>query len=564
MKIKWKIILIIATLVICFAVIVDTVANIKITDMVNSKIEQELTAYREFGLALYDANYPGEWTQKGDKLYKGETLMNDNFKVVDEIKDRTGILASIFLADIRIATNTFDQDGKRKIGTKAVSEVTETVLNKEKNFQGEADVAGSISVTSYTPIKDSKQKVIGMWAVAVTKDDVNKQISDVMITISLISLFMLIAGIIVAYILGQAIANGFNRIKINLELMAKGDFTGILDEKARKRKDELGSISNSLAIMQEKIKNMISGIKSETVKIEKSIAVSVSSVDEVHSNLEEISATTEELSAGMEETAAATQEMNATSREIEFGIENISNRAADGAESARSIKERAKKLMVETADSQKNANDIYENTHRKLKESIEKSKSIEQIKVLSDTILAITAQTNLLALNAAIEAARAGEAGRGFAVVSDEIRKLAEDSKNAAVQIQKVSQEVTEAVVMLVEDSESVLNFVDKQVLKDYEMLVNTGKQYNDDADFVDEMVAELSSTSEQLHASIQNMLKAIEEVTLASSEGASGSSNIAEKATSIVFKTNVVAKQAAENNESAEKLLEMVNVFQV
>jgi methyl-accepting chemotaxis protein len=220
--------------------------------------------------------------------------------------------------------------------------------------------------------------------------------------------------------------------------------------------------------------------------------------------------------------------------------------------------------MRVTAESQKNAIEIYENTNKKLRESIDKAGSIEEIKVLSDTILSITSQTNLLALNAAIEANRAGEAGKGFAVVADEIRKLAENSKTTAEQIRDISKKVTEAVETLVEDSTSVLDFMDKQVIKDYGVMVETGEQYHNDAQTVDSMTVELSATAEELHASVQSVLKAIEEITSAANEGASGSSIIASKAGSIVAKTDEVARQALGNKATAQRLKEMVQFFKV
>ena len=77
---------------------------------------------------------------------------------------------------------------------------------------------------------------------------------------------------------------------------------------------------------------------------------------------------------------------------------------------------------------------------------MEDARVVENIGVLSDSIMNITSQTNLLALNAAIEAARAGEAGKGFSVVADEIGKLAEQSKETILQIQSVTDEVKGAV----------------------------------------------------------------------------------------------------------------------
>jgi methyl-accepting chemotaxis protein len=170
----------------------------------------------------------------------------------------------------------------------------------------------------------------------------------------------------------------------------------------------------------------------------------------------------------------------------------------------------------------------------------------------------------MLALNAAIEAARAGESGKGFAVVADEIRKLAENSKNTVGKIQQVVKEVMESVEGLVKDSGSILEFVDNQVVRDYEMLVKTGEQYSSDADSVNSIMAVFSDTSGQLHVSIDNMLKAIEEITHAANEGAEGTANIAEKAMGVVEKANNVITQVDKSKESAMTLKTLVSRFVV
>ncbi len=189
---------------------------------------------------------------------------------------------------------------------------------------------------------------------------------------------------------------------------------------------------------------------------------------------------------------------------------------------------------------------------------------MERINVLSDAILEIASQTNLLALNAAIEAAQAGDSGSGFAVVAEEIRKLAENSKETATEIQSVTQQVLESVHHLSVSSEQVLSFLDEKVSKDYDMLVETGKQYNADARMIDEMVTEFSATSQQLYSSVQSIMRAINHVSQAAVEGASDTMEMANETTLIAHRSQEVLERVKAVKESAERLLETVSLFRV
>jgi methyl-accepting chemotaxis protein len=316
--------------------------------------------------------------------------------------------------------------------------------------------------------------------------------------------------------------------------------------------------------MQQKIADIIRGVQEESDNVEKTTNTSVVSAENVHANLEEISATTEELSAGMQETSAATEEMNASTYEIETEVTRMKDKAISGEALAKEIKERAAKLKIETNLSKKNTTNIYEKTNNQLRESIKKTSAIDEIKVLSKTILDITSQTNLLALNAAIEAARAGEAGKGFSVVADEIRVLAENSKEAVSKINEITKDVSEAVSSVVGDSMSLLDFVDNQVIRDYEMLMQTSSQYDQDADMVQNVVSEIKSISEQLYETIKQIRIAIDEVTTAAGEGAEGSMDIASKISEITIKTSDVVDQANNNKNSAIRLSEMIDFFHI
>lgn len=433
-------------------------------------------------------------------------------------------------------------------------------MAKGESGSGEYKYNGITKNMGFAPIQGTN------WSLGITdpSEEALKGLESLKLFSIIISVIFLVSGGLFAVTLAISIMRPISRATKLLSNIATGDFTQSIPEKDIKRKDQIGLLTRSLDTMQKSIKVLVSGVVQESKSVSESIASLNGEMKTLNNHIEDVSATTQELSAGMEETAASSEEMNATSLEIDAAIESIAAKAEDGATTAKEISIRANTLKDKAIESQQRAVDVYSRTQAQLKEAIEQSKAVEQINVLTGAILQITSQTNLLALNAAIEAARAGEAGKGFAVLADEIRKLAENSKNAVTEIQKITQEVVSSVSNLSESSEDLLSFMDKTVLADYEALVETGDQYDKDAEQVDQIMTDFSATSEQLTASIQNMIKAINEITYATNEGASGTSNIAQKVAVIVESANEVIHQGDISKGSSEKLAELVSKFKV
>lgn len=243
---------------------------------------------------------------------------------------------------------------------------------------------------------------------------------------------------------------------------------------------------------------------------------------------------------------------------------SIAQKSQEGALQAGEINKRAEETKENVQVSQKKAYEIFISTKTELEKAIEASKIVEQINVLSESIMEITSQTNLLALNAAIEAARAGDAGRGFSVVAEEIRKLAEQSKDTVIEIQNITSKVTEAVKNLSDSSGKVLNFMSTDVNDDYNAMLNVADKYSEDAKFVDNLVTEFSSTSEELLASLQDVLKTIEGVAQAASEGADGTTNIANRVSEINNKSHEVLEHVLKTEEGAERLKGEISKYQI
>ncbi|RJE48658.1 MULTISPECIES: methyl-accepting chemotaxis protein [unclassified Dehalobacter] len=329
-----------------------------------------------------------------------------------------------------------------------------------------------------------------------------------------------------------------------------------------KKMDEFGILASSINTMTNNLRTLILGVSQAISGVSGTVANVSNDTVELNSQIEEVSAITEELSASMEETAASTILMREMSDEFISAIETIEKKVEQGRKSTQEISKRAEELKEVSNKSRNSAYNIYSNTNEKLREAIEKSKTVEEINLLTNSILSITKQTNLLALNAAIEAARAGEAGRGFAVVSDEIRKLAEDSSKAVTEIQKITKDVIASVNNLVQYSEELLMFIDSKVVKDYDSFVQTGEQYTMDSNQISSIVKDFGATAQRLSVSVQKMVNSIEGIANANDEVAEGSGVIAQKAVNMFNKSDKLSKFANLSQESVNELNKVMASF--
>lgn len=451
---------------------------------------------------------------------------------------------------------------------------TKKELEKDTSLQDlvtvqEKAVQGTVGYGEYQ--YNSKKNTIGYapiegtnWTFIVSAE--NSDVFGVQTKIiSQLIIFTTICLVIVSaigFFIGKRISKPITIIAEKLEDASTGNFTNEVPAYLLQVKDETGKLANALTTMQNSVKTLISSVKCESQSVGNNVDAQEKQLTHLLEELENISATTEQLSASMQETAASTEEMYASSELISETLDAISARSKQGFQTTSEISNRAKELKKVAVKSKESALSIYKETEITLKDAVEKSKNVNKIKALSDAILEIASETNLLSLNASIEAARAGESGRGFAVVANQIGKLAEDSQKSVTQIQNVTDYVLESVENLSNCSMQLLEFMDQRVLRDYEMLVNTSEQYNEDANLVEDIISDFANTVEQLNGTINEIGNAIKEIATATNEGSGGTSQIAEMATVIVNNTNEVLTSAKESKDSSSHLIESIEKF--
>ena len=382
------------------------------------------------------------------------------------------------------------------------------------------------------------------------------------IAISLV--LALLACFMMYIVISNRVSKQFRRLRLVLEDIQKGNFSVEIESSMLESNSEIGAMARAIEEMKLSLKDVIESIVEQSTCADINFTKVEDGLKHLDNELSSISLTIEGLSSNMQEITASTEELNSVVEEIDQVAGGLYEKAEEGEKASLEIEERAL-LLKESANSSRNkALRIYTEAQEKLVEAIEKSKAVDRINVLSSSILNITSQTNLLALNAAVEAARAGEHGKGFSVVADEIRKLAEESKVAANQIQEVTGGVVESVKSLVENSNQVMEFIETQVLKDYEFTVDTSNHYEKDAEIFNQTVSKIREVSKRLSAALDNIVVTVDEITKMNTETSQGSEDISMRTMILSEMSHEIYESTGDTKECSTKLLRLSKKFEV
>ena len=480
----------------------------------------------QYKLARYVTAFDDDDLKQLSKDIKEATeRMDKNISVIAEKSSDSGEADA--LKDYKAAYATFSesyQKSKKAIddyelnGMKNLNEAVEPIYKK---FQSAID---DMQKVNSQKVEDSQ----GALSAAASQSTLAFVVLIALLVVSIVFCILMVVATILRPT-KHAIRH-LNGIVRSIE-QDHGDLTSQIQVKT---KDEVGTLVVGINKFIDLLRDIIMEIKSDAVELQGNVEQVFNGVNTSNGDIKLVSEVMEKLSAGMEEVANHADHLNDQAGRVYDAMEHIAGEANNGSDFAKEIKDRANALQESGQRRRKMTAEMASEINTLLQSSLEKSKDVEKINVLTNDILEISSQTNLLALNASIEAARAGEVGKGFAVVADEIRKLADSSRETANNIQEISLEVNSSVGELADNANKMLTFIQNEVMPDYDNLVNTGNQYNDDANRIDTLMLQFADSATALKDTMHEMATLIHEISETINDSSNQVSGVSESVTTL------------------------------
>lgn len=442
------------------AILSIVLCYIAATNIRSGMQEETLHGLRGIALSLqeiYAMADNGNYTiDESGNVKKGELPVSDNYTIVDDLKETTQYDVTIFYEDTRVTTSLTDhKTNERLVGTKASDKVIQTVLKEGKEYSDTSIVINDTPYYGYyVPILQD-DTVIGMAFAGLPSTDADAFIKQKVMTIIIISTvvlaIMIVIGVFFALNLGSALTN----IGYAVREVENGNLKVHVNERFKKRGDEVGSMALEIEMLISKLVEVIGNVKASS----KVLFTSGTSLEEMAS---QTSNTTNEISKAVEDVSRGAMNQAEETEAASYNISQMGDIITEIVSSVDKLSEASLHMKNASDDSAVIiqelgvSNDKTTEAIKKIGEQVHTTNnSVQEIRQAVELITSIATETNLLSLNASIEAARAGEHGRGFAVVASQIQKLAEESNSSA-------QEIGRIIDTLLKDSEQTVKVMDE------------------------------------------------------------------------------------------------------
>ncbi len=439
---------------------------------------------------------------------------------------------------------TADQDPKiSRLGTEIINNSNQTVTVRRDRVFGEDNFV------AYVPVGNTGLHLVAVYPATEAYQDLNKVI---ILNIAVFAAAVVILVLVLAWLFNAKISRPIQVLMRGAERISTGDLSvnfavGSTDELGRLAASLNGMADNLRAIIV-KVAQSAEHLAAAGEQLSSSAEQSAQAASQVAGSITDIALGAEQQMNYVDETAGVVTELAASLQQVVANSTRVAGQAAQAAATAQEGGKTVDKAVSQMAM----VEDTVNNSAQVVARLGERSKEIGQI---VETIAGIAGQTNLLALNAAIEAARAGEQGRGFAVVADEVRKLAEQSQDAAKQIAVLIggiQADTEEAVAAMSDGT-------REVKLGAAVVHTAGLAFGDIAD----LIMQVSGQVQEMAAKIQLMEQGSQQIVAAVKDIDTLSKSATGEAQSVSAATEEQAASLEEMTSSSQSLSHLAQDLQ-
>ena len=553
MSLKTKSIIAINAIVIVACVLMGVIGYLRAEEGFAKALQMKAAADVQALSEIVNQRYLGDWNLRKGILFKGEQQIDGVNEIADFLSKICNGKVTLFNGSTRVATTVVDKAGNRQVGTKASDAVIDNVITQGKFFVGKASVLGEDHYAAYQPLKDPSGKTIGMLFVGVSVHEMDDVVEQLILWIALAVVVIVILCILATnFFIGKMIGQ-LDEVVEATKKISSGNLR--INDLEIHSEDELGTLASSINDMKYSLKILLTKISECS---------------------ERVAASGEELTAGTQQT---NDSINMVARSMEIltddaatqstTVQLLEDRTLDMREKIDGLRESAAHMDAAAKDTAQNASvgklkveaaiNLMTEVNAQVNSSAqivgELGKRSDEIGQIVETISGIAGQTNLLALNAAIEAARAGEHGRGFAVVSEEVRKLAEQSAEAA-------ENITRLIATIQEDTASAVEAIEQSnhgVTEGRRAVEDTGTAFRSIESQVEKLTANVAVSLKHITAvnsSNEEIFSAVERVRNIANRSS-------ENAGSISAATQEQTATMQEITDATKNLAELANDMQ-